>query len=84
MELRHFKYFLVVAEELNFTKAAQRLFISQPPLSRQIKDLEQEIGAQLFIRNNKKVVLTEAGKFLQKETSTLEQKSLRALPLIQS
>ena len=66
MKLRHFKYFLAVAEELNFTKASEKLFISQPPLSRQIKELENDIGAQLFIRNNKKVVLTEAGKYLKK------------------
>lgn len=70
MKLRHFRYFLAVAEELNFTKASEKLFISQPPLSRQIKELENNIGAQLFIRNNKKVVLTAAGKYLKKEIST--------------
>jgi LysR family transcriptional regulator, benzoate and cis,cis-muconate-responsive activator of ben and cat genes len=67
MELRHIKYFLKLAEELSFVRAAEKLFISQPPLSRQIKELEAEIGAQLFERNNKRVILTEAGKFYQKE-----------------
>lgn len=67
MELRHLKYFLKLAEELSFVRAAEKLFISQPPLSRQIKELETEIGATLFERNNKRVVLTDAGKFYKKE-----------------
>lgn len=74
MELRHLRYFLAVAEELNFTKAAEKLFISQPPLSRQIKDLEQEVGTPLFTRDNRNVALTEAGKFLEREVKeTLHQ-----------
>ncbi len=61
MELRHIRYFLTVAEEKSLTKAAEKLLMAQPPLSRQIRDLEEELGEQLFIRKNNGVVLTEAG-----------------------
>ncbi len=80
MELRHLKYFIAVAKELNFTKASKKLFISQPPLSRQIKELENELGAKLFERNNRKVVLTEAGKYFEKEVNSLLQ-TLEAISL---
>ena len=62
MELRHIRYFLTVAEELNFTKAAEKLAMAQPPLSRQIQDLEAELGAKLFVRKPRALQLTEEGE----------------------
>jgi len=67
IELRHFIYFLAVAEELHYRKAAEKLFISQPGLSTQIKQMEGILQTQLFIRDKKKVRLTPAGAFLKGE-----------------
>lgn len=67
LEFRHYRYFLAVAKELHFRKAAESLFISQPGLSRQIKQMEEEMGVKLFVRHNRKVELSEAGKYLQQE-----------------
>ena len=73
MELRHIRYFKAVAEEKNFTRAAEKLAIAQPPLSRQIQDLEAELGTQLFIRSPHKVTLTEEGElFLQYASQILD------------
>lgn len=67
MELRHLHYFKAVAEELNYRKAAERLFISQPGLSRQVKQLEEMLGIQLFDRDKKHVAMTAAGAFFKAE-----------------
>ena len=71
MDLRGLHYFSVVAEELNFTRAAQRLCMSQPPLSNQIKALEEELGTSLFLRGGRTLQLTEAGKVLYRRAAQL-------------
>lgn len=80
IELRHLRYFIAVAEELHFGRAAARLNISQPPLSQQIQILEQQIGARLLARTNRSVMLTAAGKqFLADSRQILSM--VDALPL---
>jgi DNA-binding transcriptional LysR family regulator len=74
MELRHIRYFVAVAEELNFSRAAGRIYLSQPALSQQIRKLETELGVSLFVRNGNGISLTDAGKvFLEGSRKILVQ-----------
>lgn len=76
MELRHLRYFVVVAENLNLTRAAEKLFIAQPPLTRAIKQLEEEVGAELFIRKPRGLQLTTGGEyFLEQARQILDKVS---------
>lgn len=78
MEFRHLRYFLVLAEELHFGRAAQRLAISQPPLSLNIQQLESSVGAQLFDRNSRGVRLTPAGEALVPRARALLEQAQEA------
>ena len=74
VELRHLRYFCVVADELNLTRAAEKLFIAQPPLTRQIKQLEEEIGVALFVREARGLSLTPAGEYFLKQAVCILEK----------
>ncbi|MEX3692298.1 DNA-binding transcriptional regulator HcaR [Paraburkholderia sp. BR14263] len=79
MELRHLRYFIAVADELSFTRAAQRLHTAQPSLSQQIRNLEDEVGTPLFERTRRKVELTDAGKVFLAEARLVVAQADRAV-----
>jgi LysR family transcriptional regulator, benzoate and cis,cis-muconate-responsive activator of ben and cat genes len=81
MQLRHLRYFIAVAEEQNVTRAAARLHVSQPPLSRQIRDLENELGISLFDRGAKAVRLTEAGRVFLVEAQAVLRRADQAVEM---
>ena len=71
MEIRELRYFLAIAREQSISKAAESLYMTQPSLSRQMQNLEKELGKQLFVRGSKKIELTEAGFLLQKRAEEM-------------
>jgi DNA-binding transcriptional LysR family regulator len=83
MELRHLKYFVAVAEELNFARAARRVHIAQPSLTKQIQQLEQELGFPLFYRTKKKVELLDTGHVLFDEAQRLLLQAEKAIQSVQ-
>jgi DNA-binding transcriptional LysR family regulator len=83
MELRHLRYFVAVAETLNFTTAARRLKIAQPPLSIQIRKLEEELGTSLFDRSNRKIQLTPAGRAFFREAQDILGRADQAVQELQ-
>ncbi len=79
MELRHLRYFIAIAEELNIRRAAERLNISHPPLSRQLHDLEQEIGVPLIVRGKRGVALSDAGALFLEEARLIVSHAAQAI-----
>jgi len=71
VELRHLRYFCAVAEEKNMTRAAEKIFMAQPPLTRQIKQLEEEVGVQLIQREARGITLTPAGEYFWKQAQLI-------------
>jgi len=84
MELRHLRYFVAVAEEQNVTRAAARLHVSQPPLSRQVRDLEDELGVALFVHGAKSVRLTEAGRVFLTEARAVLMRADQAVQTVKA
>jgi DNA-binding transcriptional LysR family regulator len=83
MEIRHLRYFTAVAENLHFGLAARQLNISQPPLSQQIRELEEELGTQLLWRNKRRVELTDAGRVFLQETKLILEQASHAVRAVQ-
>lgn len=88
MDIRTLQYFLAVAREESISGAAEFLHMTQPPLSRQLKELETELGKQLFIRGNRKITLTEDGMILRKRAeeivALMEKPKLKSTPLLKT
>ena len=84
MELRHLRYLVAIAEEGTFTRAAGRLYVAQSALSRQIRDLEEEVGARLLVRSARGVSLTAAGAELLEHARALLAREARARELVRS
>src|SRR6266478_2863010 len=84
MELRHLRYFIAVAEKENMTRAAAQLHVSQPPLSRQIRALEDELGVALFNHGAKAVRLTEAGKVFLAEARAVVERANEAVQIVKA
>ncbi len=84
MELRHLKYFVAVAQEQNVTRAAARLHVSQPPLSRQIRDLEEELGVVLFERGAHSMRLTAAGRMFVNEAQAVLKRAEQAVQSVRA
>ena len=84
MEMRHLRYFVAVALEQNVTRAAAKLHVSQPPLSRQIRDLEGELGVELFHRTGKSVRLTDAGRVFLEEARAVLRRAEEAVNTVRA